>query len=55
MDEANQQLWRELERVLRLDEPPLAALGRAHGGAERLRRAAERRFDAIELRGVEPN
>lgn len=51
-DEAYQQLWRELEHVLRLDEPdPLAAWDEriavlSHYAA----RLTERRFDAIELR-----
>ena len=52
-DEAYERLWRELEHTLRLDEPdPIAAW------AERMAvlrqaaaRIAERRFDAIELRG----
>jgi aminopeptidase len=52
-DEAYEQLWRELEHVLRLDEPdPLAAwderLAELNDYAARL---TERRFDAIELRG----
>ena len=52
-DEAYEQLWRELEHVLRLDEPdPLAAwderMAVLNGYAARL---TERRFDAIELRG----
>ena len=51
--EAYEQLWRELEHVLRLDEPdPLAAwderMAVLNGYAQRL---TERRFDAIELRG----
>jgi aminopeptidase len=52
-DQAYEQLWRELEHVLRLDEPdPLAAwderLAVLNDYAARL---TERRFDAIELRG----
>ena len=52
-DEAYEQLWRELEHVLRLDEPdPLAAwderIAVLNDSAARL---TERRFDAIELRG----
>jgi aminopeptidase len=52
-DEAYAQLWRELEHVLRLDEPdPLAAwderMAVLNDSAARL---TERRFDAIELRG----
>jgi len=52
-DEAFERLWRELEHVLRLDEPdPLAAwderMAVLNDAAERM---AARRFDAIELRG----
>jgi aminopeptidase len=52
-DEAYEQLWRELEHVLSLDEPdPLAAwderMTLLNDYAARL---TERRFDAIELRG----
>jgi aminopeptidase len=52
-DEAYEQLWRELEHVLRLDEPdPIAAwderMAVLNDSAARL---TERRFDAIELRG----
>ena len=52
-DEAYEQLWRELEHVLRLDEPdPLAAwderIAVLNDYAQRL---TECRFDAIELRG----
>jgi aminopeptidase len=52
-NEAYEQLWRELEYVLRLDEPdPLAAwderMAVLNDSAARL---MERRFDAIELRG----
>jgi aminopeptidase len=52
-DEAYEQLWRELEHVLRLDEPdPPAAwderMGVLNDYAQRL---TEQRFDAIELRG----
>ncbi|HXH95777.1 MAG TPA: aminopeptidase [Gaiellaceae bacterium] len=52
-DEAYEQLWSELEHVLRLDEPdPLAAWDErmavlSHNAA----RLTERQFDAIELRG----
>jgi aminopeptidase len=52
-DEAYEQLWRELEHVLRLDEPdPFAAwnerIAVLNDYAQRL---TECRFDAIELRG----
>ena len=52
-DEAYEQLWHELEHVLRLDEPdPLAAwderMAELNDYAARL---TEQRFDAIELRG----
>lgn len=52
-DDAYEQLWRELEHVLRLDEPdPIAAwderIAVLNDSATRL---TERRFDAIELRG----
>ena len=52
-DQAYAQLWRELEHVLRLDEPdPIAAwderMAVLNDSAARL---TERRFDAIELRG----
>jgi aminopeptidase len=52
-DEAYEQLWREVEYVLRLDEPdPHAAwderMAELNDYAARL---TERRFDAIELRG----
>ena len=52
-DEAYEQLWRELEHVLRLDEPdPIAAwderIAVLNDSAARL---TERRFGAIELRG----
>jgi aminopeptidase len=52
-DEAYEQLWHELEHVLRLDEPdPPAAwderMAELSGYAERM---AGHRFDAIELRG----
>ena len=52
-DEANEQLWRELEHVLRLDEPdPLAAWDeRIAVLNESAARLTERRFDTIELRG----
>ena len=52
-DEAYERLWRDLEHILRLDEPdPLAAwderMAELNDCAQRL---TERRFDAIELRG----
>src|SRR5437588_12484729 len=52
-EEAYEQLWRELEHVLRLDDPdPLAAwderIAVLNDYAEQL---TECRFDAIELRG----
>ena len=52
-DDAYEQLWRELEHVLRLDEPdPIAAwderIAVLNDSATRL---TERRFDAIDLRG----
>jgi aminopeptidase len=52
-DEAYEQLWRELEHVLRLDEPdPIAAWDeRIAVLNDRAQRLTERRFDAIELRG----
>ena len=52
-DEAYQQLWRELEHALRLDEPdPLAASDeRMAVLSDYAARLTERRFDAIELRG----
>jgi len=52
-DEAYEQLWRELEHVLRLDEPdPLAAWDeRIAVLNESAARLTERRFDTIELRG----
>ena len=52
-DEAYQQFWRELEHVLRLDEPdPLAAWDeRMAVLSDYAARLTERRFDAIELRG----
>jgi aminopeptidase len=52
-DEAYQQLWRELEHMLRLDEPdPLAAWDeRMAVLSDNAARLTERRFDAIELRG----
>lgn len=52
-DEAYEQLWRELEHVLRLDEPdPLAAWDdRLAVLSDNAARLTERRFDAIELRG----
>jgi len=52
-DEAYEQLWRELEHVLRLDDPdPLAAWDeRMAVLSDYAARLTERRFDAIELRG----
>jgi aminopeptidase len=52
-DEAYEQLWRELEHVLRLDEAdPLAAWDeRISVLNDHAARLAEQRFDAIELRG----
>jgi aminopeptidase len=52
-DEAYERLWSELEHVLRLDEPdPVKAWDeRMAVLKESARRLAERRFDAIELRG----
>jgi aminopeptidase len=52
-DEAYEQLWRELEHVLRLDEPdPLAAWDERMAVLnDYSARLTERRFDAIELRG----
>jgi aminopeptidase len=52
-DEAYEQLWRELEHVLRFDEPdPLAAWdARMAVLNDYAARLTERRFDAIELRG----
>lgn len=52
-DQAYAQLWREVEHVLRLDEPdPLAAWDeRIAVLNDRAARLTERRFDAIELRG----
>jgi aminopeptidase len=52
-DEAYEKLWQQLEHVLRLDEPDPAAawderMAVLRDSASRL---AERRFDAIELRG----
>ena len=42
-DDAYEQLWSELEHVLRLDEPdPVAGVGRADGRAERVREPARR-------------
>jgi aminopeptidase len=51
--EAYEQLWRELEHVLRLDEPdPLAAWDKRMAVlSDYAARLTERRFDAIELRG----
>jgi len=52
-DDAYERLWSELEHVLRLDEPdPVQAWDeRMAVLQESARRLAERRFDAIELRG----
>jgi aminopeptidase len=52
-DEAYERLWRELEHVLRLDEPdPNAAWDeRMAILSDNARRLAERRFDAIHLHG----
>jgi aminopeptidase len=52
-DEAYERLWRELEHVLRLDEPdPLAAWdNRMAVLSDYAAPLTERRFDAIELRG----
>src|SRR5262249_36503962 len=52
-DEAYEELWRQIEHVLRLDEPDAAAAWDERMAALRdsARRLAERRFDAIELRG----
>lgn len=51
--EAYETLWRELEHVLRLDEPdPLRAWEDRMGVlSDSARRLTERRFDAFELRG----
>jgi len=52
-EEAYERLWQELEHVLRLDEPdPSAAwVERMATLNDSARRLAERRFDAVELRG----
>jgi aminopeptidase len=52
-DEAYELLWRELEHVMRLDEPDPAAAWDERMAVlnESARRLTERRFDAIELRG----
>jgi aminopeptidase len=52
-DEAYERLWRELEHVLRLDEPdPVEAWeGRMTVLNDAAARLSERAFDAIELRG----
>jgi aminopeptidase len=52
-DEAYEKLWRELEHVLRLDEPDPAQAWeeRMRVLNDSARRLAERRFDTIELRG----
>ena len=52
-DEAHERLWQQIEHVLRLDEPDPAAawderMAVLNESAERL---AQRRFDAVELRG----
>ena len=56
-DEAYEQLWRELEHVLRLDEPdPSDAWDeRVATLNDSARRLTERRFDAIELEGRAPS
>ena len=52
-DEAYERLWHELEHVLRLDEPDAAQAWdeRMDVLSSSARRLAERRFDAVELRG----
>jgi aminopeptidase len=52
-DEAYERLWRELEHVLRLDEPDANAAwdDRMAVLADSARRVTERNFDTIELRG----
>ena len=52
-DEAYEKLWRELEHVLRLDEPDPAGAWEERMATlnDSARRLAERRFDAFELRG----
>ena len=52
-DEAYERLWQQLEHVLRLDEPNAAAAWDERMAILRdsASRIAERRFDAIELRG----
>lgn len=52
-DDASEQLWAELEHVLRLDEPDAAAAWEERVDAlnASARKLAARRFDAIELRG----
>ena len=52
-DDALERLWRELEHVLRLDEPDPAAAWDARLGdlVEAAGRLGAKRFDAVELRG----
>jgi len=52
-DDAYEELWRQIEHVLRLDEPDPAAAWDERMAALRdsARRLDERRFDAIEFRG----
>ena len=52
-DEAYERLWRELEHVLRLDEPDPAQAWEERMSVlnDSATRLAERRFDAFELRG----
>jgi aminopeptidase len=52
-EEALERLWRELEHVLRLDEPDPKAAWDARMDAldESARRLSDRRFDTLELRG----
>jgi aminopeptidase len=52
-EEAYERLWQQLEHVLRLDEPDAAAAWEERMAVlnDSSRRVAERRFDAIELRG----
>jgi aminopeptidase len=52
-DEAYEKLWSELEHVLRLDERDPAAAWEARIATlnDSARRLADRRFDAVELRG----
>src|SRR4051812_17011122 len=52
-EEAYEKLWQQIEHVLRLDEPDPAAAWDERMAVlnESARRLADRRFDAIELRG----